>query len=291
MGDMNTSKEIRKYSILAAALLSFGSSIVLGQGAPAKSTSAPPAVSNSAPAFEPQFDVASVRQNLTPEPRWRMSFTDDGVSAQDVTLFYAIEEAYGLYDEQLWAGIPPWIKEKRFDIEARYDVEKYPKITFEQRKAMLQQFLAERFKLAAHHEQKEFPLYALAIAKGGPKFEETKPEDLHIGSYGPRCDVLRSKMGLTEMKGCSMEQLAHHLTGWTRNDLGRTIVDHTGLTGRYNFSLKWTQDTPSPSSTLDTGGGPSIFTALQEQLGLQLRPEKGPLDTIVIDHVEMPTEN
>lgn len=157
---------------------------------------------------------------------------------------------------------------------------------------MLQQLLAERFKLVVHHERREFPLYALAIAKGGPKFRETKPEDFHTSStYGPMCQVLRSKIGITEMKGCSMAQLAHNLTGWTRNDLGRTIVDHTGLTGRYSFSLNWTPDTAPPSNSLDAGGGPSIFTAVHEQLGLLLRPEKGSLDTIVIDHVEMPTEN
>jgi uncharacterized protein (TIGR03435 family) len=289
---MNISERIRKCSVFMAAFLSIGSSIMVAQSAPVISTSAPVRVPNSAAALGPQFDVASVRQNLTPEPRWRMSFTDNGVTAKDVTLLYAIEEAYDLYDEQLWSDIPPWIKEKRFDIEAKYDADKYPQITLEQRRAMLQQLLAERFSLVVHHEQREFPLYALAIAKGGPKFEETKPDDVHVSStYGPMCHVLRSKMGLTEMKGCSMAQLAHNLTGWTRNDLGRTIVDHTGLTGRYSFSLNWTPDSAPPSNSLDAGGGPSIFTAVKEQLGLLLQPEKGPLDTIVIDHVEMPTEN
>jgi uncharacterized protein (TIGR03435 family) len=289
---MNVWEPIRECSVLGAAFLGLGCSMMFAQSAPVRSTSSPAAVPDSASALGPRFDVASVRQNLTPEPRWRMSFTDDGVSAKDVTLFYAIEEAYGLYDEQFWSGIPPWITQKRFDIEAKYDVEKYPHIALEQRRAMLQQLLAERFKLVVHHQPKEFPLYALRIAKGGPRFEETKPEDLKISSaYGPMCQVLRSKMGLTEMKGCSMAQLAQNLTGWTRNDLGRTIVDHTGLAGRYNFSLNWTPDTTPPPNSLDGGGGPSIFTAVQEQLGLLLRPEQGPLDTIVIDHVEMPTGN
>jgi len=88
-----------------------------------------------------------------------------------------------------------------------------------------------------------------------------------------------------------MAQLAEHLTGWTREELGRTIVDHTGLIGRYSFLLNWTPDSASPLNSLDAGGGPSIFTAVKEQLGLLLRPEKGSLDTIVIDHVEVPTEN
>jgi uncharacterized protein (TIGR03435 family) len=250
------------------------------------------AQSTATSASTPTFDVVSVRENLTPQPRWRMSFTDDGVNAEDVTLLYAIEEAYGLFDEQLWSGIPSWIKEKRFDIKAKYDAEKYPQIALEQRKAMLQQLLAERFKLVVHHEQKEFPLYALAIARGGPKFEETKPEDVRISStYGPMCQLLRSKPGLTEMKGCSMGDLARNLTAWTRNDQGRTIVDHTGLTGRYSFSVSWAPDTAPPSNSPDAGGSPSIFTAVQEQLGLQLKPEKGFLDTIVIDRVDMPSPN
>lgn len=289
---MNVPELIRNCSVFAAAFLGLGSPMMPAQSTPVVSTSIPAAVPDSQAAPVPRFDVASVRQNLTPEPRWRMSFTENGMSAKDVTPLYVIEEAYGLYDEQLWSGIPPWIKEKRFDIEAKYDVEKYPQIVLEQRRAMLQQLLAERFRLVVHHEQREFPLYALAIAKSGPKFGETKPEDVHVSStYGPMCQVLRSKMGLIEMKGCSMAQLAHNLTGWTRDDLGRTIVDHTELTGRYSFSLTWTPDSAPPLNSLDAGGGPSIFTAVQEQLGLLLRPERGPLDTIVIDHVEMPTEN
>ena len=289
---MNVSEQMRKFTVFATAFVGLGFPMMFAQSSPAKSNSAPAAVRDSGSAFVPRFDVASVRQNLTPEPSWRMSFTDNGVSAKDVTLLYAVEEAYALYDEQFWSGIPPWIRDKRFDIEAKYDVEKYPHISLEQRRAMLQQLLADRFKLVVHHKQKEFPLYALTIAKGGPKLKETKPEDLHVSStYGPMCQVLRSKMGSTEMKGCSMEQLAHNLTGWTRDDLGRTIVDHTGLTGRYSFSLTWAPDTLPPSNSLDAGGSPSIFTAVQEQLGLLLRPEKGPLNTIVIDHVEMPSEN
>jgi uncharacterized protein (TIGR03435 family) len=275
-------------SVLTAAFLGLGCSMLFAQNRPVRSASAPAGVPDSA--F--RFDVASVRLNLTPAQGWRMSFTDDGITAKDVTLLYAIEEAYGLYDEQLWSGIQPWIKEKRFDIEARYDMEKYPHLSLDQRRAMLRQLLAERFKLIVHHERKAFPLYALTLAKGGLKFEETKPEDLHFSStYGPVCQVLRSNVGLTEMRGCSMAQLALNIAGWTRNELGRMIVDDTGLTGRYSFSLNWTPDTSPPSNSLEAADGPSIFTAVQEQLGLRLRSEKGVLDTIAIDYVEMPTEN
>ena len=88
-----------------------------------------------------------------------------------------------------------------------------------------------------------------------------------------------------------MEQLADNLTGWTHDELGRQIVDRTGLTGRYSFSLNWTPSTTAAPDSTNSATGPSILTAVREQLGLLLKLGKGPLDTIVIDRVEMPTEN
>ena len=135
----------------------------------------------------PAYEVVSVRQNLNPNPAWRMNFTADGVSAQDVTLEYAIHEAFGLYDDRLWSGGPAWIREKRFDINARFDLSKYPEPTLDQRREMLQQLLADRFRLVVHHETKEFPLYALVIAKhGGPLFKETREENLQRSSESGR---------------------------------------------------------------------------------------------------------
>ena len=193
-----------------------------------------------------RYDVASIRQNLSPQPRWRMNFTDDGVSAKDVTLFYVIKEAYGFYDDELWSAVPPWTTHVRFDIEAKYDVGKYPHLNLDQRDSMLQQLLADRFKLLLHHEKKEFSVYTLQIAKSGPKFTETKAEDQLVSpTRGPMCQVLKAKTGSIELKGCSMEQLAGHLTGSARSDLGRSIVDRTGLSGRYSLTLNWTPDSSS----------------------------------------------
>ena len=263
---MNVWEQIRESSVWAAAFLGLGCSMMFAQNAAVRSTSSPAAVSDSASALGPRFDVASVRQNLTPEPRWRMSFTDDGVSAKDVTLFYAIEEAYGLYEAVL-VGHPAVDHTEAFRYRGKVRRGEISSHRFGAAAGDVAAALGQRFKLVVHHQPKEFPLYALRIAKGGPRFEETKPEDLKISSaYGPMCQVLRSKMGLTEMKGCSMAQLAQNLTGWTRNDLGRTIVDHTGLAGRYNFSLSWTPDTTPPPNSLDGEGGHK-FIAVQEQLG------------------------
>jgi uncharacterized protein (TIGR03435 family) len=302
-------KQIWKYVVVTSAFLSLGPFMIFAQGLPGASTatSTPQAASASATASvsSPHYDVASIRQNLAPEPHWRMNFTDNGVSAKDVTLLYAIQEAYGIYDDQLWINVPKWIEEKRFDIEAKYDAEKYPHPTPEQRQAMLQQLLADRFQLSVHREQREFPIYALQLTKNGPKFYPTKPEDIQVGSVSGQimCHVTRSRPGNLAMQGCTMDQFAKDLTGWTRRELGRTIVDRTGLdtTGpnaHYDLSVTWTRQTapatnsPAPAANnLDAEAGPTIFTALQEQLGLTLKSDKAPLPTIVIDHVEMPTEN
>lgn len=244
----------------------------------------------------PTYEIASIRQNLNPNPAWRMSFTSDGVRAQDVTLLWVLHEAYGIYDSDLWSGGPAWLDKARFDIEAKYDVKKFPNLTREQRHAMLQQLLADRFKVVVHHETKEFPLYALVVAKDGPKFKETKPGELRKSPmYGVMCMVTGGRRGTMEMHGCTTTQFANDLSGYGRFDLGRKVVDQTGLTGYYTFALHWAPvDTTNPSSTdpsVSDLSGPSIFTAAKEQLGVELKPIKGPLDTIVIDHAEMPTEN
>ena len=246
----------------------------------------------NAAAAGPAFEVASIRQNMNPNPRWRMFFTADGLNAVDVTLRWVLPWAYGVGNNRLWSGGPEWLDERRFDIQAKWDVSKYPHPTPEQRRAMLQQLLADRFKLVVHHESKEFPLYDLVVAKNGPKFEETTPEEIQHGRLTGEavCVFTRSRRGSIGLRGCTMTDLAQMLTGWTQSDLGRIIEDRTSLPGRYTLALQWTPENV-PVAAIQKYSGPSIFTALKEQLGLELKATKGPLDTIVIDHVEMPTPN
>jgi uncharacterized protein (TIGR03435 family) len=245
----------------------------------------------------PAYEVASIHENTNPNPRWNIYFTPDGVHAMDVTLLSALGEAYGIGDDELWSGGPEWIYQKRFDIEAKYDVAQFPNLSRQQRMAMLQQLLADRFKVVVHHESKEFLLYALVPAKDGAKITETKPEELKRSpEYGVMCAFKRAGKGLMEMSGCRMTQFAQSLSGYGRSDLGRRVVDQTGLTGYYTIDLHWTPvdlNAPAPAadSILPDASGPSLLTALKEQLGLELKPTKGPIDTIVIDHAELPTEN
>jgi uncharacterized protein (TIGR03435 family) len=250
------------------------------------------AQSAATPAEAPKFEVASIRPNPDPYPKWTMNFTADGVMARDVTLLWVLHEAFTIYDDDLWSGGPAWLDKARFDINAKYDVSQYPNLTVKERQAMLQQLLAERFHLVVHHELKEFPLYALVAAKGGPKFEETKPEDLRKSDlFGVMC-TNKGRPGTIEMQGCTMTALAQRLGG-LRSDLGRRVVDQTGLPGHYTFVLHWTRMDAPASEDVNAPGPiwPTIFTAVKEQLGLELKPIKGSLDTIVIDHAEMPSEN
>jgi uncharacterized protein (TIGR03435 family) len=243
----------------------------------------------------PTFDVASIRQDKTDPPRWTMSFTPDGVSGKDVTLALALREAYD--PTQQWAeGGSPWLATTRFDIEAKFDVTAFPHPTLEERCAMLQALLIDRFQLKIHHEQRDFPLYELAIAKGGSKLPIASPADVHVSPiYGPMCQIRRVARGVTGFRGCSMADLADHLTQAQHSDSRRIVEDKTGLTQRYSFDLAWA---PDPPSTTDGGPGaepvflgPTLETALREQLGLKLVPSHGPLDVIVIDHAEMPSGN
>jgi len=148
---------------------------------------------------------------------------------------------------------------------------------------MLQSVLANRFHLMSHFETKELPAYALVILKNktGPKLTEIQPGVLPNGLKDPG-GINMSRTEITAA-GADMLNLLHVLQLQT----GRPIVDRTGLTGHYNFVLKWTpdQDSASPDA------GPSIFTAIQEQLGLKLEPIKAPVQILVVDHIERPSEN
>jgi uncharacterized protein (TIGR03435 family) len=254
------------------------------------------AMAQSSPLPTPTFDVASIRQNKTDPPAWRMAFTPDGVSGRDVTLEWVLRPyAYGP-DQQWSSSGPAWLDTARFDIEAKFDVAAFPHPTIEQRRAMLQALLADRFKLKIHHEQRDFPLYTLVVPQGGPKLTIAQVDQAHMSPiYGPMCQLTRMGHGDTKLQGCSMADLADHLTQIQRAGARRIVQDATGLTGRYTFDLTWS---PDPTSSAEGGPsaepgflGPSLETALRDQLGLKIVATHGPLDVIVIDHVEMPSEN
>lgn len=157
---------------------------------------------------------------------------------------------------------------------------------------MLQKLLADRFKLKFHHEQKELPVYVITVAKGGAKM--TKEAS---GPDGPSTFNFRD-LGDLRVRNLTMADFA---TWFQASVTDKPVVDHTGLTDRYDFDLKWTPDdsqfvqfrgsNPLPPPRDNPNAPPSLYTAVQEQLGLKIESNKTPDDVMVIDHVERPSAN
>ncbi len=229
------------------------------------------------------FSVATVRPSHA--DGWRASFIPTGYLARGARLRIIIQDAFGIYELSRYSGLPSWVDTDQFDIEAKVDeadLERFHHLTGEQSRAMLQALLADRFKLVVHHQGREEPAYLLTIAKGGSKLQASTPEEL----LQPQNHITKSNgHGLLAGQNFSADSLAGLLTFY----VARHVVNTTGLAGSYDFSLHWTPDN-TPETSPDAGG-PSLFTAVQEQLGLKLEPGKATLDAIVIDHIEHPTEN
>ncbi|MGB6688531.1 MAG: TIGR03435 family protein [Terracidiphilus sp.] len=247
------------------------------------------------------FAVVSIKPNKSGEIGTVVKFTDDGLVMRCVPARNLLLDAFGINGARL-IGAPGWAETDRYDVDAKVAPEDAP--SFEhlkgpERMSLLLPVLEDRFRLRFHHETKELPVYALMIAKGGSKLkakDDVAPRDSGDGGR------MTLRPGNLEAHDAKVELLLGVLTG----QLHRTIVDKTGLPGRYDFTLQWTPDVaPLPLPT-DVGSdaegtanenrtandsAPGIFTALQEQLGLKLESEKDPIDVIVIDHIDRPSEN
>jgi uncharacterized protein (TIGR03435 family) len=261
----------------------------------------------------PTFEVASVKPNKSGEPFVRIGNQPGGrFTATNVPLRLLIRNAYQIQDFQL-IGAPDWVSSDRFDIVAKAEGEVPPAapggppgpIQF-----MLRALLAERFNLKMHSERRELPIYALILARSDGKLgAQLRPAAVDCAALqagrrgGPPlappqpgerlpCGI---RVGPGQLTGGSMpiSQLATLLAPFVQ----RVVVDRTGLTGNFDFDLTWTPDQipqgPPPAGApllppVDPNG-PSILTAVQEQLGLKLDSTKGPVDVLVVDRVEQPT--
>jgi uncharacterized protein (TIGR03435 family) len=206
-----------------------------------------------------------------------------------ITVKTLIERAYGVRsDFHQLVGAPAWVDDAKYDIVAKADeLEDISKLSPDQEDAYIkrqnqrvQSLLADRFQLKFHSEVRQLPVFALVVAKGGPKLQAAKA--------GQASGFYAGHPGRLNCAGVSMSELADDLP---EDGVSRVVLDKTGLTGRYDFKLRWTpDDTPADAAAPDSGEG-SIFTALQEQVGLKLEPQKGPVEVLVIDHIERPSEN
>jgi uncharacterized protein (TIGR03435 family) len=241
----------------------------------------------------PAFDVVSIRPNKSGSGRMSINENNDSFSAENITLKDMLVNAYDV-KEYLISGLTGWANSAHFDINAKIvdmDAAALKKLTDKQRDAMLQQLLADRFHLKVHRQTDVLPIYEMVMAKGGAKITAVEP-------VGPDPDADENKnfkgMGRGSMRVSNTEMMAHDvpldsLAYMLSGRLSRTVVDKTGLKGKYDLSLTWSPDDGSTAAS--DSSAPSLFTALQEQLGLKLQPAKGPVETLVVDHVEMPSEN
>ena len=255
----------------------------------------------------PTYDVAAIKLNKVGGGMTRLNISIDRFSATNNSLKMLIGYAYNLKMEGLISGLPGWADSARFDVEAKMDEDTLAmlkKLPNEERAAeqrlMMQALLADRFQLRVHSVSKQLPIYDLVVAKGGFKLKDADPKnDYTNGIKGP--DGV-SHGGMMSFDGRHLKAQAIPIPGLANmlsRNLQREVVDKTGLTGKYDFTLTWAPEenemAAPPGGKQDMAvsapSGPSIFTALQEQLGLKLDSTKGPVDTIVVDHVEMPSEN
>lgn len=294
----------RRLLLLVAGLMAVAVPSALGQGSATPVVVASPDVATDVKV--PEFDVISVKPNKSDNGMMRIMFKPDGYSATNVSPKMLIQVAYGIRQD-LISGAPGWADSARYDFDAKVagpDVDVLKKMSPEQRRSMLQPALAERFKLKVHNETKQLPVFELVVAKGGSKLKEATPGDTYAnGIKGPDgvSHAGSMRMGLHQLEGQGV--LVATLVNLLSQQLHQTVIDKTGLTGKYDLELNWAPDQgldpmfkgpdgsqqrtdPAPDAS-----GPSIFTAIQEQLGLKLQSTKGPVETLVIDHVEMPSEN
>ncbi len=220
------------------------------------------------------FEAAAIRPNLSGDMNTQISMPDGGrLVVVNATLKTLIRNAYGLLAFQL-AGGPRWLDDDKYNIDAKTGSPE--KITQESLQPLLRSLLADRFRLVVHWEPREEPIYALLTDKAGIKFQP------HRSAPGQGMNMHRGP-GKVSLRGVDvpLSELASNLG----NQLGRFAIDRTGLNGRYDFVLEW-----DPDQTGDSPG-PSLFTAVREQLGLRLEPGKGQVQVLVIDRAEKPTEN
>jgi uncharacterized protein (TIGR03435 family) len=258
----------------------------------------------------PKFEVASIKPSDPAGRGVMIQFAPGGrFVAKNVTLKSLIAMAFDVREFQLSGG-PAWAGATRYDIEAKAESgapEDDPhqiktdeqREKFQQRQRMrIQALLADRFQLKVAHGTKELPIYALKIAKNGPKLQESKEEEGGANQFqGVRIS------GPGQMTGGKVPM--KFLTQILGQNVGRPVVDQTGLTGKYDFKLEWTPDPNQPGGFGGPGpgpdgafrpppadpNGPSIFTAVEEQLGLKLESQKGPVEMLTIDAAEKPSEN
>jgi len=280
------------------ALLAACACASLSTPAIASAQSSAPSPALAAPAFE----VATIKPSDPERTEGNIGFNAGGsFQARGITLRELIQLAYDLgyfsVDQRIVGG-PKWIGTAKFDLDAKCDdqtASSFAKTPIKKQlpteQAMIRALLADRFNLRLHHETRQLPVLVLVPAHGGPKLTASSNADSDdpFGPEGPP--------GNWSAKGVSMDELASNLSQLSDAG-GRIVIDRTGLRGKFDFTLKWTPDSTMDATPATTNNGlkpdssaPSLLKALEEQLGLKLEASKQPVDVLVIDSADLPSEN
>ncbi|MBY0505848.1 MAG: TIGR03435 family protein [Bryobacteraceae bacterium] len=236
-----------------------------------------------------KFEVATIRPGDPASQMVRIGpGPQGGLRIENMSVLQLIAFAYDQRDFQITGG-PAWIRSERYTINGTPDqAEDSPgpnaprgpmEGRFERDRQRVQSLLAERFGLVLRADTKELPVYVLSIGKGGSKVA-TAPE----GNRGPN---LRVQRGRVTASGATVDMFVRSLA----NMLGRPILDETGMKGHYDFNLEWTPDGAPGEAAPADASGPSVFTAIQEQLGLKLEPKKAPVSVLIVEKIDKPSEN
>ena len=246
----------------------------------------PPMAENANPGFE----VATIKPSAPNQPGKGFGFRGDRFMTRNTNVNDLIAYAYGLHSKQI-IDAPAWFGADLFDIEGKPDTEGRP--SPKQMQTMVAKLLTDRFQLKFHHDKRELSVYVISVASSGPKLTKSTsaPNDPYAFYFRALGDLTVRNQNMTEF------------ATWMQSGvMDKPVVDQTELSGKYDFQLKWTPDESQfaqfrgtgaviPPPANDASAPPSLYTAIQEQLGLKLGPAKTPDDVIVIEHAEKPSEN
>jgi uncharacterized protein (TIGR03435 family) len=239
---------------------------------------------------KPEFTVATIKPSRPDAPRGGYGFRGQDVTTTNVTVNWLIKLAYNMHARQISGG-PAWLDSEKYDILGRPDTPGQP--SRDQMKLMIQKLLADRFQLKFHTEKRELPVYAMVVLKTGVKITVSAGDPHAFPGIG-----FVQGPGVLSLVGrnTGLDGVAN---GLQSNILDKPVVNQTGLTGRYDFTLRFTPDPTqvanfgalAPANAADLDAPPDIFTAFQQQLGLKLQSTRAAVDVMVIEKIERPSLN
>lgn len=257
------------------AAVAGSSGALIAQDAQAK----PEPIKPMAADTDPSYEVETVKLSNPVDQHSGFHQRGSRLFIENKTLRQVFIFAYGIHPKQV-DGEPSWFGSDRYDIDGVLDTEGQPSL--KQMQSIVQKMLAERFALKFHRETRELPVYALTVASGGPKMQKSKGDPNLLGDENEHSSGGQIRLTATNMSMSDLTLILDFIAD-------KPVVNQTGLAGKWDWQLTWTDD--DSRAPADASAAPGLFTAIQEQMGLKLDAVKAPAEVLVIDHVERPSAN